>query len=262
MSCSCAASARRRCATRASRWCATRRAPGRVRRHVPPLLFLIALTLMLIAIARPAAVVTLPSRARNRDPRDGRIGQHARDRRQAEPDRRRAGGGARVRRRAAEDDADRRRVVRRDGVGRPVADAQPRGHSGRDRPLPAAARHRDRQRHPRLAEDDFPGRRVRPALVQSAARGAKAARQGSRARSGRRRTRTRRSRSPPGSYTSAAIILLTDGQTTTGPDPIEAARMAADRGVRVYTVGIGTTDRRDRSAPKAGRCACASTRSR
>ena len=45
---------------------------------------------------------------------------------------------------------------------------------------------------------------------------------------------------PPGSYTSAAIILLSDGQTTTGPNPIEAARMAADRGVRIYTVGIGT----------------------
>jgi Ca-activated chloride channel homolog len=45
----------------------------------------------------------------------------------------------------------------------------------------------------------------------------------------------------PGSYSSAAIILLTDGQTTTGPDPIEASRMAADRGVRVYTVGVGTT---------------------
>jgi Ca-activated chloride channel family protein len=45
---------------------------------------------------------------------------------------------------------------------------------------------------------------------------------------------------PAGSYSSAAIILLTDGQTTTGPDPIESARIAADRGVRVYTVGIGT----------------------
>ena len=33
----------------------------RLRRHVPPLLFLLALTLMLVAIARPAAVVTLPS---------------------------------------------------------------------------------------------------------------------------------------------------------------------------------------------------------
>ena len=45
----------------------------------------------------------------------------------------------------------------------------------------------------------------------------------------------------PGSYNSAAIIMLTDGQRTTGPDPLDAAKMAADRGIRVYTVGIGTT---------------------
>jgi len=44
----------------------------------------------------------------------------------------------------------------------------------------------------------------------------------------------------PGSYANAAIVLLTDGQSNTGPDPIEAARMAAERGVRVFTVGIGT----------------------
>jgi len=47
---------------------------------------------------------------------------------------------------------------------------------------------------------------------------------------------------PPGSYESAAIILLTDGQATMGPDPIEMAKLAADRGVRVYTVGVGTPD--------------------
>jgi Ca-activated chloride channel family protein len=46
----------------------------------------------------------------------------------------------------------------------------------------------------------------------------------------------------PGSYPSAAIILLTDGQRTTGPDPVEAAKMAADRGVRIYTVGVGTKE--------------------
>ena len=45
----------------------------------------------------------------------------------------------------------------------------------------------------------------------------------------------------PGSASSNAIILLTDGQSTMGLDPIEAAKMAAARGVRVYTVGIGTT---------------------
>jgi Ca-activated chloride channel family protein len=38
------------------------------------------------------------------------------------------------------------------------------------------------------------------------------------------------------------IILLTDGQSNVGPDPIEAARIAAERGVRVYTVGFGTTE--------------------
>jgi Ca-activated chloride channel family protein len=46
----------------------------------------------------------------------------------------------------------------------------------------------------------------------------------------------------PGSYTSAAIIMLTDGQRTTGVDPLDAAKAAADRGVRIYTVGIGTVD--------------------
>ena len=46
----------------------------------------------------------------------------------------------------------------------------------------------------------------------------------------------------PGSYSSAAIILLTDGQRTTGVDSMEAAKLAADRGVRVYTVGVGTVD--------------------
>jgi Ca-activated chloride channel family protein len=44
----------------------------------------------------------------------------------------------------------------------------------------------------------------------------------------------------PGSYRSAAVVLLTDGQRTAGPDLTDAARMAADHGVRVYTVGIGT----------------------
>ncbi len=46
----------------------------------------------------------------------------------------------------------------------------------------------------------------------------------------------------PGSYSSAAIIMLTDGQRTTGPDPLDAAKMASERGVRVYTVGIGTKE--------------------
>jgi Ca-activated chloride channel homolog len=46
----------------------------------------------------------------------------------------------------------------------------------------------------------------------------------------------------PGSYPHAVIVLLTDGRPTTGPDPAEVARMAADRGVRIFTVGFGSVE--------------------
>jgi Ca-activated chloride channel family protein len=46
----------------------------------------------------------------------------------------------------------------------------------------------------------------------------------------------------PGSYTGGVVILLSDGRRTTGPDPLDIAKMAADRGVRVYTVGFGTRE--------------------
>jgi Ca-activated chloride channel family protein len=45
---------------------------------------------------------------------------------------------------------------------------------------------------------------------------------------------------PPGSHGSAAIILLSDGRRTTGVDTLAAARLAADRGVRIHVVGLGT----------------------
>jgi len=46
----------------------------------------------------------------------------------------------------------------------------------------------------------------------------------------------------PGSYGSAIVVLLSDGQNTTGIDPIEAAELAARLGVRVFTVGFGTPE--------------------
>jgi Ca-activated chloride channel family protein len=45
---------------------------------------------------------------------------------------------------------------------------------------------------------------------------------------------------PQGAYAPAIIVLLTDGASNTGPDPIEAAEQAAARGLRVYTIGFGT----------------------
>jgi Ca-activated chloride channel family protein len=45
---------------------------------------------------------------------------------------------------------------------------------------------------------------------------------------------------PEGTYTSSVIVLLTDGENTEEPDPIEVAHTASDRGVRIYTIGIGS----------------------
>jgi len=52
---------------------------------------------------------------------------------------------------------------------------------------------------------------------------------------------TAASQLPRGSYEPDIIVLLTDGANTRGVDPLVAAQQAADRRVRVYTIGFGTT---------------------
>jgi len=46
---------------------------------------------------------------------------------------------------------------------------------------------------------------------------------------------------PEGEYVPHIIVLLTDGASNAGPSPISAAIQASERGVRVYTIGFGTT---------------------
>ena len=45
-----------------------------------------------------------------------------------------------------------------------------------------------------------------------------------------------------GAYAPAIIVVLTDGASNAGADPLEAAQQAADRGLRVYTIGFGTAE--------------------
>ena len=52
---------------------------------------------------------------------------------------------------------------------------------------------------------------------------------------------------PPGTYAPHIIVLLTDGASNAGPWPMDAAQQAAERGIRVYTIGFGT----DEGAPFA-----------
>ncbi len=44
---------------------------------------------------------------------------------------------------------------------------------------------------------------------------------------------------PPGTTPPFVIVLISDGENTTNPDPLEAARQAARRGVRIHTIGVG-----------------------
>ena len=45
-----------------------------------------------------------------------------------------------------------------------------------------------------------------------------------------------------GAYAPDIIVLLTDGASNAGTPPLDAAQQAADRGVRVYTIGFGTAN--------------------
>lgn len=47
---------------------------------------------------------------------------------------------------------------------------------------------------------------------------------------------------PKGQYQNAIIVLLTDGENNQWPEPLQVAQIAADRGIRVYTVGIGSEE--------------------
>ena len=47
---------------------------------------------------------------------------------------------------------------------------------------------------------------------------------------------------PKGAYAPDIIVLLTDGASNAGPQPAQAAQQAADRGIRVYTIGFGTAN--------------------
>jgi Ca-activated chloride channel family protein len=47
---------------------------------------------------------------------------------------------------------------------------------------------------------------------------------------------------PQGWYPSSVIVLLSDGENTDRLDPIAAADLAADLGVRIYTVGVGSIE--------------------
>ena len=219
------------------------RSPG-WRRHVPPVLLLVALTALIVAAARPGARITLPSDHRTIVLAiDVSLSMRAND---IEPTRMAAAQAAAKTFVHAQPSDVRVALVSFAGS---AAVVQPPTRN-RDE-LIAAIDRLELQRHtaigsgiltslatifPEHSEEltaaNVPGGLAR-AFDQSQGRSLDAA---------PAQAKKAFQPVPAGSHKSAAIILLTDGRRTTGPDPIDAARMAAERGVRVYTVGFGTAE--------------------
>jgi Ca-activated chloride channel family protein len=214
----------------------------RFRRHVPPVLFLVALIVMIAAMARPAAIIRLPSQHETIIlSLDVSGSMRAKD---VEPDRITAAQNAAKTFVNEQPRSTRIGIVAFAGTASLV---QPPTQSRED--LHAAIERLQLQRATAIGSGilvalkaifpdvDFDLRSSNPRPNSSPI---------ARPLNGplnaplREPDKAAQKPVPPGSYKSAAIILLTDGQATTGPDPIEAARMAAERGVRVYTVGVGT----------------------
>jgi Ca-activated chloride channel homolog len=215
-------------------------ASQRFRRHVPPLLFLLALIAMIVAVARPAAVVTLPSQRQTIImAMDVSGSMRATD---VQPNRLAAAQAAARAFVADQPSTARIGVV---SFAATASVVQPPTQNRDD--IIAAIDRFQLQRGTAVGsgilvslKTIFPD--VEFDLRSWNPRGdpARDSKRGAPLTPGRDQDKVTAKPVAPGSFASAAIILLTDGQTTTGPDPIEAARMAADRGIRVYTVGIGT----------------------
>jgi Ca-activated chloride channel family protein len=218
----------------------------RFRRHVPPLLFLLALVGVLIAVARPSAIVTLPSDARTIImAMDVSLSMRATD---VDPNRIVAAqNAAKVFVKELPPDI-KCGIVTFAGTAVLV---QPPTQNRED--LVAAIDRFELQRHTAIGSGIivslatlFPEEGID--LEQHLfgyGFGSRDTRQKGKDKDkdGERKLKAEKKEVKPvpaGSYKSAAIILLTDGRRTTGPDPMDAARMAADHGVRVFTVGFGS----------------------
>ncbi|HET7008099.1 MAG TPA: VWA domain-containing protein [Candidatus Binatia bacterium] len=208
----------------------------RFRRHIPPLLFLLALIAMLVAVARPAAVITLPSQHQTIIlAMDVSGSMRAVD---VQPNRITAAQAAAKAFVAEQPSNVRIGVVSFAGT---AAVVQVPTHNRED--IIGAIDRFQLQRGTAIGSGIivslatiFPDAGID---VSSLIYGRYASRGTPLDQTGKAEKKEFKP-VPPGSYNSAAIILLTDGQRTTGPDSLEAARMAADRGVRVFTVGFGT----------------------
>jgi len=213
----------------------------RLRRHIPPVLFLLALTAMILAVARPVGFVTLPSQYRTIIlAMDVSGSMRAMD---VEPNRLAAAQAA-AKAFVAEVPLNARIGVVSFAGTASVAQAPTQSRED----VVAAINRFQLQRGTAIGSGIivslatiFPDAGIDVGSMIYGRDALRDSRRGSPPDPAGKAAQQAFTPVPPGSHASAVIILLTDGQRTTGPDSLEAAKMAADRGVRVFTVGIGTT---------------------
>lgn len=213
------------------------------RRHVPPVLALLALTSLVVAIARPQAVLVLPSRIetvilvidlsgsmRAQDIKPSRIRaaqQAAKVLVNAQPARVSTGVVAMAGTAALAQAPSRRK----DEVTMVIDRLQPQGGTALGNGLLIALTallpqlNNDAARMLSDDEDAIPVRKPKSAAGTASAGAASTP-----------------EAAQPGSYAAGAIVLFSDGESNAGPAAMQAAKLAAENGVRIYTVGIGTTD--------------------
>ena len=218
-------------------------APGRqVRRHIPPFLFLLAMIMAIVAIARPTARITLPSLQQTIILAvDVSLSMGATD---VDPDRLTAAQAA------ARAFVEERPPDVRIGLvafGGSAMLAQSPTDNRKD--LLAAIDRFQLQRGTATGSALYasiaallPGSGIDPESVDLKGAPSRNAVRDALGDSTRRPDRKEFTPVAPGSFKTGAIILMSDGRRTTGPDPLSAARMAAERGVRVFTVGFGTKE--------------------
>ena len=218
------------------------------RRHIPPALMLAALTLLLVAMARPTAEVTLPStRATVILAMDVSGSMRSSD---VNPSRIEAAQAA-----AKQYIKDQPKDVQI-GIVAFAATALLVQNPTTDRTsLNAAIDRFELQRGTAVGsgilvslqtlfpQEDFPINNFASGRGGFGSGNPDFGRFGGRALGARRGGPPKKEHVPvePGSYKNAVVILLTDGATNAGYDPVEAARIASNYGVKVYTVGFGTT---------------------
>ena len=204
---------------------------NRIKRHIPPVLFFCALAAMIVAIARPQATITLPTQHETVIlAMDISGSMRATD---VEPNRLIAAQNAAKQFVAEQPENVRIGVVAFAGTAT-VAQAPTRNRED----VIAAIDRFQLQRATAIGSaiivslaTIFPDQGIDVGELTYG-----------REKKGEKPSASTHKPVPPGSYASAVIILLTDGQRTTGPDSVQAAKMAAERGVRIYTVGVGTPD--------------------